>query len=75
MTENIFGENKEEENPVSILRGFRKGDTVEFNEEFYAIDEINSDGTVNLLTTNVHGTGFVRLRRMDAKRMKKWETR
>ncbi len=51
MTENIFGENKEEESPMNALRGFRVGDIVEYKEMVWAISEVNSSCTLVLETS------------------------
>jgi len=51
MTENIFGENKEEESPMNALRGFRIGDIVEYQEMVWAISKINSSCTLRLETS------------------------
>ncbi len=57
MTENIFGENKEEESPMNSLRGFRVGDIVQYNEGPWSISKVNSDCTVNLERNNTYGQG------------------
>ena len=53
MTENIFGENKEEENPMNALRGFRIGDIVEHDEMVWQITRVHSTCTLSLKTSTM----------------------
>jgi len=54
MTENIFGENKEEESPMNALRGFRIGDIVEYQDKPYFIDGVNADCTLDIHSYGIY---------------------